>query len=113
MAVTKEYLTIVLTSCLNTIYVMDDLNFHRGLNGITLAVNPFPGEAVPATWLDAMFRYEREFPPEGKNLYNTFELEQREVYQEIYGLLLDNLPVVQANHAYFTAFLDQYAEGMV
>ena len=112
MSITKEYLKTLLTSCLNTLSDMDEDIFYRGLNGFTLAVNPFPDEDVPPTWVDAMLRYEREFPPEGKNFYNTFELEQREVYQEVYALLIDNLDIIQANTEYFTAFLDQYAEPM-
>ena len=112
MAVTKEYLTLILTSCMNAIYDMDDRNFHRGLNGFTLAVTPFSGEAVPPTWVDAMLRYESEFPPDGKNFYNTFEREQREVYQQVYGLLVDNVTVVHENREYFTILLDQYAERM-
>ena len=112
MALTKEYLRLILTSCMNAICDMDDRNFHRGLNGFTLAVTPFPGEAVPATWENAMLRYEREFPPEGKSFYNTFERDQREVYQQVYGLLVDNVSVVHANTEYFIAFLDGYAERM-
>jgi len=112
MSITKEYLKTLLTSCLNTLSYMDEDIFYRGLNGFTLAVNPFPDEDVPPTWVDAMLRYESEFPPDGKNFYNTFEREQREVYQQVYGLLVDNVAVVHANREYFTAFLDQYAERM-